>query len=89
LRIPLRGGTQTEGVSENMLRRIFGQKRDEVAGGRGELHSGKLHDFYSLSSIIRMIRPKGMGWEVHVTRMGRKRKPYRLLVENPERTRPL
>jgi hypothetical protein len=28
-----KGGTQTEGFENRVLRRIFGPKRDEVAGG--------------------------------------------------------
>jgi hypothetical protein len=44
-------------VFENrVLRRIFGSKRDEVTGGWRKLHSEELHDFYSSSSIIRMMK---------------------------------
>jgi hypothetical protein len=44
-------------VSENrVLRRIFGPKREEVAGGWRRLHNEKLHNLYSSLNIIRMIR---------------------------------
>jgi hypothetical protein len=44
-------------VFENrVLRRIFGPKRDEVTGGWRKLHNEELHDLYSSSSIIRMIK---------------------------------
>jgi hypothetical protein len=40
-------------VFENsVLRRIFGPKRDEVAGGWRKLHNEKLHDLYYSPSII-------------------------------------
>jgi hypothetical protein len=41
-----------------VLRRIFGQKRDEVTGGWRKLHE-ELHSLYSLPSIIRMISQGG------------------------------
>jgi hypothetical protein len=41
-----------------VLRRIFGQKRDEVTGGWRKLHNEELHNLYSSPSIrvIRMIK---------------------------------
>jgi hypothetical protein len=44
-------------VFENkVLRRIFGLKRDEVAGGWRKLHNEDLHDMYSSPNMIRMIK---------------------------------
>jgi hypothetical protein len=58
-------------VFENrVLRRIFGQKRDEVTGGWRKLHNEELHNLYSSPSIIRMIKSRRMRWSEHVTRMG-------------------
>jgi hypothetical protein len=57
-------------VFENrVLRRIFGEKRDEVTGDWRELHN-ELHNLYSSQSIIRMIKSKRMRWVGHVVRMG-------------------
>jgi hypothetical protein len=48
-------------VSENrVLRRIFGQKRDEVKGGWRKLHNEELHSLYFLPSRIRMIKSRRM-----------------------------
>jgi hypothetical protein len=48
-------------VLENrVLRRIFGAKRDEVTGGLRKLHNEELHNLYSSSSIIRMIKSRMM-----------------------------
>jgi hypothetical protein len=55
-----------------VLRRIFGPKRDEVTGGWRKLHNEELHDLYSSSSIIRMIKSRRMKWVGHVARMGRR-----------------
>jgi hypothetical protein len=44
-------------VFENrVLRRIFGPKRDEVTGEWRKLHNEELHDLYSSSRIIRMMK---------------------------------
>jgi hypothetical protein len=54
-------------VFENrMLRRIFGPKRDEVAGEWRKLHNEELRDLYSSPSIIRIIKPRRMRWAGHV-----------------------
>jgi hypothetical protein len=60
-----------------------------VTGGWRKLHNEELHELYSLSSIIRIIKSRRMGWMGHVARMGEKRNAYRLLVGKPEETRPL
>jgi hypothetical protein len=39
-------------VFENMLRRIFGPKRDRVTGRWRKLHNEELHNLYSSPSII-------------------------------------
>jgi hypothetical protein len=74
---------------DRVLRRIFGERRAEVAGGRRKLHNKELRDLYSLLSIIRIIKLKRMRWVEHVARLGEeKKKAYRLLVGKPEGRRP-
>jgi hypothetical protein len=47
-------------VYENRaLRRIFGSKREEVAGGWRKLHNEELHNLYGSPDIIRVIKSKG------------------------------
>jgi len=59
-------------VFENrMLRRVFGSKRDEVAGEWRKLHNEELDDLYSSPSIFRVIKSGRMRWAGHVARMGR------------------
>jgi hypothetical protein len=48
-------------VFENrVLRRIFGQKRDEVTGEWRKLHNEELRNLYSSPSIIRIIKLQRM-----------------------------
>jgi hypothetical protein len=44
---------------------------------------------YSSPSIIRIIKPRRMRLAGHIALVGEKKKPYRLLVGNPEGKRPL
>ena len=61
-------------VFENMvLRRIFGPKRDEVAGEWRRLHNEELNDLYSSSNIVRVIKSRRMRWSGHVAHMGEER----------------
>jgi hypothetical protein len=54
-------------VSENsVLEIILRLKRDEATGGWRKLHNEELHNLYSLPSIIRMIKSRGMRWAEHV-----------------------
>jgi hypothetical protein len=55
-----------------VLRRIFGQQRDEVTGGWRKLHNEEFHSLYSSPSIIRMIKYRSMIWASQVARMGRR-----------------
>jgi hypothetical protein len=66
-----------------VLRRIFGPKRDGVAGEWRKLHKEELHDLYSSPSIVRVIKSRRMRWAGHVARMGEERGVYRVLVGKP------
>jgi hypothetical protein len=61
-------------VFENrVLRRIFGPKRDEVAGEWRKLRNEELRDLYSSPSIIRILKSRRMRWAFLVARIGRRR----------------
>jgi hypothetical protein len=48
-------------VFENrVLRRIFGPRRDEVAGEWRKLHNEKLNCLYSSPNIVQMSKPRRM-----------------------------
>jgi hypothetical protein len=60
-------------VFENrVLRTVFGPKRDEIIGGSRKLHNEELHNFYSSSNIIRIIKSRRMKWARHVPPMRRR-----------------
>jgi PAS domain-containing protein len=55
-----------------VLRRIFGQKRDEVTGGWKKLHNEELNNLYCSPNIIRMIKSMRMRSAGQVARMERR-----------------
>jgi hypothetical protein len=68
-------------VYENrVLRRIFGPKREEVAGDWRRLHNEELHNLFTSPYIIRVIKSRRMRWTGHVERMGGMRDAFKLLV---------
>jgi hypothetical protein len=63
------------GVFENrVLRRIFGERRDEVTGGWRKLHNEELRDLYASPSIIRIMKSSRMRWAGYVDEWKRKGK---------------
>jgi hypothetical protein len=58
-------------VLENrLLRRIFGPKREEMAGGWRRLHNKELHNVYASPNIVRVIKSRRMRWVRDAARMG-------------------
>jgi hypothetical protein len=77
-------------IFENrILRRIFGPRRQEVAGVWRRLHNKELHNLYASPDIIRVIKSKRMRWKKHVSHIGDMRNAYSILVGKPERKKPL
>jgi hypothetical protein len=66
-----------------VLRRIFGPKREEVAGGWRGLHNEELHNLYAAPNIIRVIKSRRMRRAGRVPRMGEMRNAYSTLVGKP------
>ena len=60
-----------------VLRRVFGSKRDEVRGEWRKLRNEELSDHFSLPSIVRVVKSRGMRWAGHVARMGEGRGVHR------------
>jgi hypothetical protein len=71
-----------------VLRRISGPKREEDGLWR-KLHNDELHNLYSSSNIVRVIKSRRMRRARHVAHMGEGRGVYRVLVGRPEGKRPL
>jgi hypothetical protein len=66
----LREGRGLRVFEIRVLRRIFGQKKDEVTRGWRTLHNDELHNLKFSPSIIRMIMLSRIRWAGHVARMG-------------------
>jgi hypothetical protein len=56
--LTLRGEHRLRVFENRMLRRIFELKRNEVTGGWRKLHNEELHNLYSLSNTIIMIKSR-------------------------------
>jgi hypothetical protein len=55
---------------KSLLRRIFGPKKEEVAGGWRRLHNKEIHNLYASPNIIRVFKSRRMRIMGHVARMG-------------------
>jgi hypothetical protein len=51
-----------------------------VAGGWRKLHNEEFHNFYSLPSIIRIMKSTRMRWAGHVGQIREKRNAYMILM---------
>jgi hypothetical protein len=65
-----------------VLRRIFGPKKEEVLEGWRRLHNEKFHNLYTSPNIVRVIKTRRMRWEGHVACIEKIRNAYKILVEN-------
>ena len=57
----------------NVLRRIFGPRKDEVTGEWRRLHKEELNDLYFSPNIARVMKSKRMRREEHVASMSKDR----------------
>jgi hypothetical protein len=75
-------------VSENrLLRRIFGPKREGVAGDWRKLLNEELHNLYATQNIITLMKCRRMRGAGHVTRMGEVSNAHQIFVDKSERKR--
>jgi len=59
-------------VDENrVLKRIFGDRRDEVTEEWRKLHTEELNEMHSSLNIDCVIKSRRIRWAGHVARMGR------------------
>jgi hypothetical protein len=53
-------------LKNEMLRKIFGPKRDDVTGEWRKLHNEELNELYSPTNIVRVINSRRVRWAGHV-----------------------
>jgi hypothetical protein len=71
-------------VSANReLSRIFGPKKEEVAGGWRRLHNEELLKFYASPNIIRLIKSRRMRWARFIACMGKMRNARKICGLDP------
>jgi hypothetical protein len=70
-------------------RRIFGSRKEEMAGGWRRLHTEELHNGRASTNNSRVIKSRRMRWARHVARVCEVRNGYRILVGKPEWNKPL
>jgi hypothetical protein len=70
-----------------MLWRIFGPKREERVGGLKRLQNEDIHNLYTLTNVIRLVKEDGMGGTV--AWMKEMTKAYSILAGKPEGRRAL
>jgi hypothetical protein len=63
-----------------VLRRIFGHKREGVAGNWRRLNNVELYNLYVSPSIVTVIKSRRMRWVEHIARIGEMRNVYNILV---------
>jgi hypothetical protein len=77
-------------VFENrVMRRVFGPKREEVAGDWRRLQNEELHKLYYSLNIIGVVKSRRVRWAESLARMGDMRNACQILVEKPEWKRAL
>jgi hypothetical protein len=70
-------------VFENMVfRKLFGSKRDEIAGEWRKLRNEELNNLYYSPNIVRVIKSRRIKWAGYVGRLGEGRVVLRVLVGN-------
>jgi len=74
---------------KRVLRKIFGPKKDKVAGKWRKLHNEEINDLYSSPNTVQTIKSGRMRWAGHLDFMGERRGVYRVLVGKPKGRRPL
>jgi hypothetical protein len=68
-------------VFENrVLRRMFGPKRDKIAGGWRKLNNEALHNLYSSPYKMRIMKSSCVIWAGHVARFAYESSAYCVLV---------
>ena len=51
-------------IENEMLRQIFGAKRDEITGEWRKLHNAELHAWYSSPNILRRLKSRRYGQDM-------------------------
>jgi hypothetical protein len=67
-----------------VLKNVFWPNREDVTGDWTKLHNEELHDLYSSSNIILVIKSRTVIWAGHVARTQKIRNSYKVLAGQAE-----
>ena len=67
-----------------VIRKIFETKRDEITGECRKLHNAELHALYSSSNIIKNIKSRRLRWEGNALGKEESRNAYGVLAGRPD-----
>jgi hypothetical protein len=67
-----------------VLKRVFGAKREEVAGGWRRLHNEELHKLYASSSIVMVIKSRRFRPAGRVSCVREMRNVYKFFIGKPK-----
>jgi hypothetical protein len=67
-------------LGNKVLWGTFGSMREKLTGGWRKMHNEELHNLYSSTNIIAMMRSTRMSNAGHVERMGERKNVYRILL---------
>ena len=67
-----------------VLRRLFVPKREELTRKRRKLHNEEINDLYSSPNMILVIKTRTLGLAEHLTHMVERRVEYRDFVAKHE-----
>jgi hypothetical protein len=64
------------------MSRMFGPKREEVAGGWRRPHDDELHNFYTSLNVTGVMKSRTIRWVGHLASMRVIISAYKILLEN-------
>jgi hypothetical protein len=79
-RLKVFGNSVLRVFGSRVLRRVFGNRRDEVTGEWRKLHNEELNDLYCSTDIVQVIKWRGIKWTGHVACVGEGRGVYRVFL---------
>jgi hypothetical protein len=76
----IKGKTIESGCLRTVLRRLYGRKKEDVAGGWRRLHNVELRNLYASPYVIKALKLRIVRWSWLIECMGEMKHAYTILV---------